>query len=59
MTATTDEVVTKALVRYVDLPYGRTWRHGAFSCASRVTGVTCRNRAGHGLFVSRQSWRAW
>jgi len=44
---------------YVDLAYGRTWRQGAFTCVSRTTGVTCRNRAGHGLFVSRGSWRAW
>jgi hypothetical protein len=44
---------------FVNLPYGRTWRHGVFTCASRRTGVTCRSRAGHGLFVSRESWRAW
>ena len=44
---------------YVTLPYGKTWRRGAFTCRSRVTGVTCRNRQGHGLFVSRQAWRAW
>lgn len=45
--------------RYRTLPYGRTWRHGAFACTSRRTGVTCRNHSGHGLFVSRESWRAW
>jgi hypothetical protein len=44
---------------YVNLPYGRAWRHGAFTCRSRVTGVTCRNASGHGLFVSRQAWRAF
>jgi hypothetical protein len=44
---------------YVTLPYGRRWRHGVFSCWSRTTGVTCRNGRSHGLFVSRQSWRAW
>ena len=44
---------------YVNLPYGKTWRHGAFTCWSRTTGVTCRNPKGHGLFVSRESWRAW
>jgi hypothetical protein len=42
---------------YVTLPYGKTWRHSVFSCWSRVTGVTCRNHTGHGLFVSRQAWR--
>ena len=45
--------------RFVDLPYGRTWRHSPFSCVSRITGVTCRNGNGHGLFLSRASWRAW
>ncbi|HSP71279.1 MAG TPA: DUF6636 domain-containing protein [Gaiellaceae bacterium] len=44
---------------YANLPYGQTWRRGPFTCDSRVTGVTCRNTGGHGLFVSRQSWRAW
>ena len=45
--------------RYVTLPYGSTWRRGVFACVSRVTGVTCTSRTGHGLFVSRQSWRVW
>jgi hypothetical protein len=44
---------------FVDLPYGKTWRHGVFACDSRTTGVTCRSRTGHGLFLSRESWRAW
>jgi hypothetical protein len=44
---------------YVTLPYGKTWRQGVFTCLSRITGVTCRNREGHGLFVSRQAWRTW
>jgi hypothetical protein len=43
--------------RYPKLPYGRTWRDGGFICGSAVTGVTCHNRAGAGLFISRQSWR--
>jgi hypothetical protein len=41
------------------LAYGSTWRHGDFTCISSRTGVTCRNHRGHGLFVSRASWRAW
>jgi hypothetical protein len=45
--------------RYVNVPYGRTWHHGAFTCLSRTIGVTCRNASGHGLFLSRQAWRAW
>ena len=44
---------------YMTLDYGKTWRHGAFRCASAVTGVSGRNPAGHGLFLSRQSWRAF
>jgi hypothetical protein len=41
------------------LPYGRTWQHAGFTCTSRRTGVTCRSTSGHGLFVSRESWRVW
>ncbi len=44
---------------YVNLPYGKSWRQGVFTCSSRLTGVTCRNKTGHGLFVSRQTWRVW
>jgi hypothetical protein len=43
----------------VKLAYGKSFRHGAFTCLSRITGVTCHNRTGHGLFVSRQAWRVW
>src|SRR5947209_15826941 len=39
------------------LAYGATWRNRTLTCASRITGVTCRTRNGHGLFVSRGSWR--
>jgi hypothetical protein len=44
---------------YSTLAYGKTWRHGPFACASRVTGLTCTNRRGHGLFISRQAWRVF
>ena len=44
-------------VSYTTLAYGKTWRHGSFVCTSRVTGLTCTNRAGHGLFISRGSYR--
>jgi hypothetical protein len=44
---------------YVKLSYGKNWRQGAFTCQSRRDGVTCRNASGHGLFISRQSWRTW
>jgi len=41
------------------LAYGESWQRGPFTCTSRITGVTCRSRTGHGLFVSRQSYRLW
>jgi len=41
------------------LAYGKSWRAGTFTCTSQVTGVTCRNRHGHGLFISRRTWRVW
>jgi uncharacterized protein DUF6636 len=44
---------------YANLPYGLTWRRSPFTCASRITGVTCRNAHGHGLFISRAAWRVW
>ncbi|HSD81308.1 MAG TPA: DUF6636 domain-containing protein [Solirubrobacteraceae bacterium] len=46
-------------ITYTTLAYGRSWRRGPFTCTSRVTGVTCRNGTGHGLFVSRQAYRTW
>jgi uncharacterized protein DUF6636 len=44
---------------YRRLAYGRTWRFAAFMCVSRITGLTCTSGSGHGLFISRQSWRGW
>jgi len=44
---------------YKTLGYGRTWRFAAFTCVSRVTGLTCTTGTGHGIFLSRQSWRGW
>jgi hypothetical protein len=44
---------------FAALPYGGRWHRGAFTCLSRTTGVTCRNTSGHGLFLSREAWRAW
>jgi len=41
------------------LAYGKTWRHDGFTCASRITGLTCRNCSGHGFFLSRRRWRAF
>jgi hypothetical protein len=39
------------------LGYGKTWLGGGLSCTSAVTGLTCRNKSGHGFFLSRESWR--
>jgi hypothetical protein len=44
---------------YHRLAYGRTWHFGAFTCNSRIAGLTCTTPTGHGIFVSRQSWRGW
>ena len=41
------------------LVYGRTWRYRGFTCTSRTTVLTCTNKAGHGLFLSRGSYRLW
>ena len=45
--------------RYTTLAYGRTWRRDGYACRSARVGLTCTNRAGHGLFVSRETWRSW
>jgi hypothetical protein len=39
------------------LRYGRTWRWPGFTCTSRRAGLTCRNRSGHGFFLSRSRQR--
>jgi hypothetical protein len=44
---------------FTTLPYCKTWSHEPFTCVSRSVGLTCTNRVGHGLFISRDSWRAW
>lgn len=35
------------------LRYGASWSRGGFSCTSRTAGLRCRNRSGHGFFLSR------
>ncbi|NJM29312.1 MAG: hypothetical protein HC855_03580 [Rhizobiales bacterium] len=35
------------------LPYDTTWERGGIRCSSMQTGMTCRNAAGHGFFLSR------
>jgi hypothetical protein len=44
---------------YRRLAYGSRWRFAAFTCMSRLTGLTCTTSKGHGLFLSHQSWHGW
>jgi hypothetical protein len=44
---------------YRVVAYGRSWRSHGFACRSRTTGLTCTNGHGHGLFLSRESYRLW
>ena len=39
------------------LAYGSSTHFGAITCTSATTGLTCRNRDGHGFFLSRAGWR--
>jgi hypothetical protein len=41
------------------LAYGTASRVGGSECISRTDGVTCVNRAGHGFFISIQSYQVF
>jgi uncharacterized protein DUF6636 len=41
------------------LAYGMTWSGGSIRCTSAETGLTCRNKSGHGFFLSRERWRTF
>jgi hypothetical protein len=41
------------------LAYGTASRVGTSECISRTDGVTCVNRAGHGFFISTQSYQVF
>jgi hypothetical protein len=41
------------------LAYGKAWSGGGLRCTSAITGLTCRNKSGHGFFLSREHWRAF
>ena len=43
--------------RHAVLAYGTAWRKRGFTCRSESVGLTCRNAAGHGFFLSRERWR--
>jgi hypothetical protein len=41
------------------LGYGQVWSGGGLRCTSALAGLTCRNKSGHGFFLSREHWRAF
>ena len=41
------------------LAYGHQFSRGGITCVSQSAGLTCTNVAGHGFFLSRQSWRVF
>lgn len=42
---------------YPVLAYGKRIKVGGITCSSATAGITCRNRQGHGFFLSRQRYR--
>ncbi|MGE3138130.1 MAG: hypothetical protein AB7I08_08665 [Thermoleophilia bacterium] len=38
------------------VPYGSSWRNGAFTCDSAFDGITCRNGSGNGFFLNRDQY---
>lgn len=38
---------------YPTVGYGSTWTSGGVTCSVEKSGVTCRNKRGHGFFLSR------
>jgi hypothetical protein len=36
------------------LRYGQRWSNGGLTCTSRLAGLRCSNRSGHGFFLSRR-----
>jgi hypothetical protein len=41
------------------LAYGKTRDFGSLRCTSRVSGLTCKNRDGHGFRLSRERQRTF
>ena len=50
---------TVALVHEATLAYGSSAKVAPFTCTSQTAGLTCKNREGHGFFVSAQSQRVF
>jgi len=41
------------------LAYGKAWSRAGIRCTSAVNGLTCRNKSGHGWFLSRERYRVF
>lgn len=41
---------------YPTLAYDTTWKNSGFECLSETRGLTCKNSAGQGFFLSRERW---
>ena len=41
------------------IPYGGRWTRGGYTCLSQRIGLRCTRSNGHGLFLSRSSWRVY
>ena len=41
------------------LRYGTTKHYGPYTCTSRTTGLTCKNKRGHGWKLSKQKQRVF
>jgi hypothetical protein len=52
-------VLGNAATDYPKLAYGRSWSWHTIRCSSARRGLTCRNPAGHGFFLSRASQRVF
>ena len=43
----------------VFLRYGKSWSAPGLKCTEATSGLTCKNRSGHGFFISLKSWRTF
>lgn len=43
----------------VYLHYGKSWGAQGLTCKAATSGLTCRNRDGHGFFLALRSWRTF
>ncbi len=39
------------------LAYGKTWKRNSFTCESKQTALTCKNKAGRGWILSKDNQR--